>query len=622
MLIIYSRKFRYIFILLLIFILFICCFISSCETENPGEPAANLPPDTYISEASAGTTTRISFYGTDKDGFVDHFEYQWASENEWNETTANEVSFEDVFIDQEELKTFRVRGYDNQGLADPTPAEVTLSPNNILPETEMVAGPAFGQSTGEDVMFIFKGKDVEKNGSIVKFEYTLDDLDHWQETSADLPQALYLGLSTGAHVFYVRAVDNLGGKDPSPAQVAFIVEGGKHTPDVDIQSKISDGGEWFSGVEIDFAWTASVDEYSGMLPENPFSYAIDDSTNFDINPLTPLSSGWHNLSSYRYLPTDGAHKFYLKVRDTAGGLSLARISFYAATPEFDKGVLVVNGVFPNPNYGFTINDRINQEAYWGSVEVDFWDIFGEMGSPNAAFTLPEGIDYVGGGGSVPVDILKHYSTIVWLGNLFQGDFAAWDPTLISGYLTLGGNVILATRWGADFLPEPLTNYLNIDWREGSFPGWTEPSTIEEYVSVFPGLVDMTPFDTLRAMDHTAVFSSNPFDAAVDGSISDLDITEWDGVRSFSKDLYTTLLFAHRSVEYDSSYPFDFVRGLGVWSHPNFAFSSLDAGDEFPGPGTFEAQGNFILLNGRNYLYNLENMTINFEFMIRKMCGEQ
>ena len=76
--------------------------MSGCKTENPGEPAANLPPDTYISEASAGTTTRISFYGTDKDGFTMRTDLPGMGRrrlllfpgNKWGETLIN-LSFKE-----------------------------------------------------------------------------------------------------------------------------------------------------------------------------------------------------------------------------------------------------------------------------------------------------------------------------------------------------------------------------------------------------------------------------------------------------------------------------------------------------------------------------------------------
>ena len=79
-----------------------------------------------------------------------------------------------------------------------------------------------------------------------------------------------------------------------------------------------------------------------------------------------------------------------------------------------------------------------------------------------------------------------------------------------------------------------------------------------------------------------------------------------------------MLFVHRSSAYDTSYAFPFVRGLGVWSHPNFSLSNLTAGNEFPSP----ARGNFILISGRHYGFDNQACLNNFEFMLRNMCGEK
>jgi hypothetical protein len=612
-----SKIIRIIFILLFISMLLICYIFSGCEAENPGEPAVNLPPDTYISEASAGNTTTISFYGTDKDGFVDKFAYQWQEDVSWTETGEQTISFQDLFSSEDEIKIFYVKGIDNNELEDPTAAEVALTPTNALPETEITAGPTFGSAAGEDVTFTFKGKDADHEGSITIFEYTLDDLDNWHETPVERPEAMYLGLSIGAHVFYVRAVDNLGGKDPTPAQVAFLVENGKFTPEIIMTSDISNGTWLFARGSIKFSWNAVTAHYYGNLPEAPFSAAIDDSANYNTNPLTPLASGWNSDSYLVYAPSEGSHTFYLKVRDTAGGIALKRIQFNVALASFDKGVLVVNGVDPDV-YGTEINDRIEQSAFWGSVSVNFWDIFGSVGQPHPNISLPGDVTYVGGG-TITATVLGQYSTLVWLGNSYGGDFDVWNMNPIFAYLKAGGNIVLATRSAANFLPEALTNYLNIGWREESSPGSTNGKTILECKSVFPGIVDMEFDITFGLPSGSAIFSAGGFLDSED----DNTVTAWDSISGYTKsDLNTTLLFAHRSASYDTLYPFSFVRGLGVWSHPNFSFTSTFSGDEFPMPGTEEAQGNFILFSARNYRFDIEATKSNFEFILRNMCGEQ
>jgi hypothetical protein len=583
-----------------------------CEAENPGEPKANKPPDTYIAEASPGNTTNISFYGTDDDGFVDRFAYKWDTDADWTETTDQNVVFIDAFASEEDTMVFYVKGIDDEGVEDPTPAEITLTPTNALPETELTGGPEFGKTAGEDVTFKFEGEDLDADGSIASFEYTLDSLDNWQETPADYPYAPYLGLSPGVHVFYVRAVDNLGGKDPSPAQVAFIVESDKFRPTIVNKSPLGDGDGWYKDVAIPFQWEVITADYYGDLPDAPFSTAMDDSTNFDSNPYTPLANGWNANPTFNFTPSEGIYTFYLKVRDTAGGVSLMKIRFSAATPTLDNGILVVNGVMPgDEGYGEEIEDRLAQAAYWGSLTVDFIDLFGSADAPGGTTVLPASATYVGNGDLISADFLGQYSTIVWIGNDYGGDADYWSASLSYAYLSAGGNIILASRYAySSFFNDPLTTYANIGFRE-------EEVTLLEFVHVFPGLKDMTPFD--GSLSATDVFSGGGF---MEDSGDDNYVTNWDGTSSYTKDdLTTTLLFAHRSSGFDIDYPFGYIRGLGVWSHPKFPFSSQSA-VEFPAPGTTEAHGNFIALMGRSYRYNIENMKFNFDFILKNMCGEQ
>jgi hypothetical protein len=120
------------------------------------------------------------------------------------------------------------------------------------------------------------------------------------------------------------------------------------------------------------------------------------------------------------------------------------------------------------------------------------------------------------------------------------------------------------------------------------------------------------------MTATSVWSGGGFLDSTDDGV----VTNWDGVTGYSSDVNTTLLFCHRSDGYDAGSPFAYVRGLGVWSHPNFAFSDVAAGNEYPTPGTDEAKGNFIIISGRHYGFDLTATATNFDFMLKNMCAEQ
>ncbi|MCP4414642.1 MAG: hypothetical protein GY808_18965, partial [Gammaproteobacteria bacterium] len=427
---------------------------------------------------------------------------------------------------------------------------------------------------------------------------------------------LVTGLASGAHIVYFAAQRDDGEVDKTPVAVSFTARVGEFTPTIVNDSPVTPGGGWFAGVELPFSWSVVLGYYYGSLPATPFSFAYNDSTNFD-NSADPMPGGWVADITTSITPEAGFHDFFLKVRDAAGAISLFRIDFEAADPTFDEGILVVNGVHA-PTYGDQIVSKIDSGAYWGDdLDVTFWDIFGDDTSPSAEFTLPGNASYEGGGGAVGPGVLARFSTVVWLGNGYQGDDEAYNSSPILPYLTAGGNLIFASRNAnaGGFIPDGgLTDWLNIGWR-----GLGENAL--EYEPCFPGLVSMEPFR--RGMSATDVFSGGGF---MSSSGDHTLITNWDGVSSFTKsDMTSTMIFVHRNGDFNEDYGGNFetyCRGLGVWAHPNFPFSSQTAGDEFPTAGTIEAQGNYIYLAGRHYGFDDAACMANFNFMLKNMCAEQ
>ncbi|MBN2007915.1 hypothetical protein JW960_01070 [candidate division KSB1 bacterium] len=574
----------------------------SCEAKNPGSPSPNQAPDTFISVASPGNVTTISWYGTDKDGFAEVFYYQWDGDADWTRTETLSATFNDVFTSIEDMRTFYVYAEDNIGERDATPASVTLTPSDARPETKITSGPDFGSKTGEDVTFAFSGEDFDAGGAVTSFMYTMDDLSTWITVPVDVNWARFEGLSTGPHTFYVKAVDNLEAADTSPASRTFIVEGATFTPAITNLSPVSDGGGWFAGATLVFRWNADANYYSGQLAVAPYSYSMNDATNFDESPKA-LASGWNTSTEFAVTPGAGDQTFYLKVRDTAGSISLLKIGISAAQPAFDKGILVVNGVSSGA-YGDEIETAWADKMYFGDYDVDIWDLFGTMSTPEVvaiADLKAAGYDYIGGGGPCGPDVLKDYSTVIWLGNDYQGDLDDWLLSPILPYLQAGGNVLLASRLAADFCDDNLTSYLNIGWREGAAAGSAGNGvTLSECKAVYPGLVDMPG----AGLSLTNVFSGGGF--MEDSSIDD-NVTLWDGNTIFQSGS-SFLLFAHRSSAYDASYPFSYVRGIGVWAAPNF--------------GTADAnKGNFVLIGGRHYRYDHEPFKANMSYIIGNFFGE-
>ncbi len=229
----------------------------------------------------------------------------------------------------------------------------------------------------------------------------------------------------------------------------------------------------------------------------------------------------------------------------------------------DGGILLVNGVRWS-TYGTEITSAYEDSAFWGRFPITFWDTFDEPagGYPS---TLPP----PNGHGMVPPDTLKRFSTVIWVGNNYGGDLADWQDTSIMSYLDAGGNVLLMSRMGTDFLNEAMKSYLGIEWAESSY------NIIDNCVSRWSGLTDMA---RTGQQSYVAVFDT-----------------------SLSRE-ESELLFVETAT-------FGRERGLGVWRDPAWS------GDINP------YGGQFVFLSGRPYRWNHSQLRANVEHVLESFFLE-
>jgi len=233
-------------------------------------------------------------------------------------------------------------------------------------------------------------------------------------------------------------------------------------------------------------------------------------------------------------------------------------------PSFDQGILLVNGVSFDV-YGAEIRAAYEAKAFWGDFQVDFWDCF-----PPPAEGYPSILPDPIGHGRVSGAVLSTYSTVIWVGNNYLGDVDSWLITPIKEYLNAGGNVLLLSRMGQDFIVEDLRTYLGISWVE------SEHNTIMNCLACVPDLQDMNISGTQSLI---AVF---------DTSLASNE---------------STLLFRETS-------SFNVPRGLGVWRKPQTG-------------GTFrEDGGQFAFISGRPYRYQTDMLRSNVEYILDNYFGEK
>jgi hypothetical protein len=240
---------------------------------------------------------------------------------------------------------------------------------------------------------------------------------------------------------------------------------------------------------------------------------------------------------------------------------LRQVRTEVTDPTFDKGILLVNGVHWD-SYGAEIYSAYEDSVFWGDNPITFWDCFAEPGGGYPA-NLPAPI----GHDAVPASILGGYSTVIWVGNNYNGDLAKWAETPIQSYLEVGGNLLLMTRMSKSFLAGDLTGYLGVTWAE-------EAASLGNCVAVAAGLVNI------------------PF----------IGTQSWNDVYQTSVDSESTLLF-------NDTAGFSGPRGTGVWA-------SLAGGGSFRDTG-----GQFVHLAGRPYRMNHSVLQKNVEYILENYLDE-
>jgi aminopeptidase N len=164
------------------------------------------------------------------------------------------------------------------------------------------------------------------------------------------------------------------------------------------------------------------------------------------------------------------------------GWILHRLESVVTAPQFDRAVLLVNGV-DWATYGTEITSAYTDKAFSGAYNIDFWDAFAApAGGYPAALPAPLGH------GAVPAEVMGHYRNVVWVGNNYNGDLASWQDTPVLSYLRVGGNLLLMSRMGDSFLGDSLRPYLGINWANTG-------ATLNDCLATRPGFVNVSRIGT-------------------------------------------------------------------------------------------------------------------------------
>ena len=234
---------------------------------------------------------------------------------------------------------------------------------------------------------------------------------------------------------------------------------------------------------------------------------------------------------------------------------LKKTSYKFINPSLDKGVLLVNGL--DWKVGSEIYDAYSNKAFWGDTKISFWDVFDEpaQGYPTS---LPPKV----GSGELSNSTIGNYSTILWVSDFRTKDIKAWKNLAIFSYLNAGGNIILLTKRGQNFINEQLQNYAGISWDN------MVVSTIKNMKSNNSKFTDI------------GLISNNTLSSLFDTTLT----------KSYSELIYVT------------TESFTAPKGSGVWSKP-------------------KGKGQFAYIAGRPYKFNYVDLKTNMQKILIDGMGE-
>ncbi len=162
---------------------------------------------------------------------------------------------------------------------------------NEPPETTIDTNPS-DPSTSSSASFDFSGTDAD--GTVASFECKLDAGAFAACTS---PQS-YTSLAEGSHTFQVRAIDDLGAEDPTPASFTWTID--TLAPDTTITANPPDP----SMANVSFSFTGNDGSGTGV-------------TSFECKLDAGAFAACTSPQPYNGL-TDGSHTFQVKAIDGAG----------------------------------------------------------------------------------------------------------------------------------------------------------------------------------------------------------------------------------------------------------------------------------------------------------------
>ncbi len=220
--------------------------------------------------------------------------------------------------------------------------------------------------------------------------------------------------------------------------------------------------------------------------------------------------------------TEGDYTVTLTVSDGINQYTRTRAAYIHAIGR-SSDILVVNGI-EYATYPAEMESFYSSSACFGDHQVDVWDLFGDQGFDYMSNTNIQKVDLFNH--TIPNSLLHQYQKVIWIGNDYGGDIAFYDPVQVLEYVEMGGNFLLAGRYGSHFFDAGLKTYCGVTSFTGDLNLDTlhaEDPNLVDIASTGTGTNTLAHFATLDSTSEAKViFDDNKATAYVAGFRTDKD----------------------------------------------------------------------------------------------------
>ncbi len=303
---------------------------------------------------------------------------------------------------------------------------------NLLPNTTIANIPVDSDTLNAYVTLHWDGEDNDGYVSLYKYRYVTyhvfegDSVVQDWKTTDSTRQTIAFESSDSLNFqrFEVKAIDNDGGEDPTPAVKEFYTVRA-YAPETEIISPennqdifvLSVTSDWWQGIEINF----NSSDKDGEVIE--YGYRIDNQEDWNWVRDTMVVL----LPDEFALPLTGDHTIEVISKDNTGIIdpTPATVTLKLFEPTFDKKILIIDETIEGTNTpGFT-----------SDAEVD--EFYDNLFHPDSS------IDYFENG-LPPKNILGRYQLLIWHSDYnYDKHYVGEEKDYLIEYLQVGGKLVLS-----------------------------------------------------------------------------------------------------------------------------------------------------------------------------------